>query len=355
MDHLKRTEAGPPGTSGDVNGGLEEFAGEAHTALLESAASLRDYPTLSDLTPETVRQIAAAHGVDFATSLLYHRVRNDGRNRPYIARINRLRTGEAHTPAQARNELIVAIIPAAFYKEKPHSGADGRVIRNAAARLGLRSELVPVHSTGTLAQNSSILLDWLKQRAGQKAILVSLCKGGADVKFAFARPGAPEQLQHVLAWVNVCGTLNGSLIAAWLLKTKVRTVATWVVLKSGGHKLAFLRELVPSASNPLSGPIMLPPQMKLISIAGFPLRRHLSNGFMRRCHTVLSERGPNDGGLLLADVCQVPGAVYPVWGADHYLRPDDRAEQIIAAVLSDLIERPAPERIRNQEEPCPSH
>jgi hypothetical protein len=58
---------------------------------------------------------------------------------------------------------------------------------------------------------------------------------------------------------------------------------------------------------------------------GFPLAQHLTNALARRCYRRVRHLGPNDGaGILLGDVCRLPGHVYPVWGADHYLRPRGR-------------------------------
>lgn len=100
--------------------------------------------------------------------------------------------------------------------------------------------------------------------------------------------------------------------------------------------LTFLREIVPALQGPLSTALELPVSMRLINLVGFPLRRHLTNRFMRQCHRFVSRQGPTDGGVLLADVCHSPGVIYPVWGADHYLRPESRARQIIGAVLEYL-------------------
>jgi hypothetical protein len=59
-----------------------------------------------------------------------------------------------------------------------------------------------------------------------------------------------------------------------------------------------------------------------IHVVGFPLREHLSSAWAQRGHARLAVLGPNDGGgILLADAIAREGLVYPVWGADHYLRP----------------------------------
>lgn len=327
------------------------FRDDNETALRARVAAFAECPTLALLDAEKLREIAAREGVDFATALLYDRVQRADRQAAFIARIDELQ--QRGSAKGASRDTTIAIVPAAFYKEKPHSGADGRVVREAAARVGFHCELIPLGSTGTLAQNSTILLDWLKQHRGEKVILVSLCKGGADVKFALGAPGADRQFGKVQAWVNICGTLNGSPLAQWLLATKPRAFATWLFLKSRGRDFRFLQEITPSSSGPLCGPLRLLPAMQLINLVGFPLRGHLTNGFMRRCHKIISARGPNDGGVLLAEACRLPGLIYPVWGADHYLRPAARAQRILTAVLDYLTVEPRPaERVHNPPEPC---
>jgi hypothetical protein len=300
-------------------------------ALLARAAAFPECPTLASLTAEKLRALTDREGVDFATALLFDRIRRSPRHAAFIDRLDRV---PAEQISPNKPPLTVAVVPAPFYREKPHTGADGRVIRETAASLGFRNELIPLSSTGTLRENSRTLLDWLARRHEEKIILVSLCKGGADVRSALAAPDAAARFANVVAWVNVCGTLNGSPVAEWLLATKPRFFAAWLFCKCRGHNFEFLRELRPSSTGPLSSPLQLPATMRFITLVGFPLRAHLTNAFMRRCHRFISPHGPNDGGVLLADLITLPGDLYPVWGADHYLRPEARAKRIFAAVLN---------------------
>lgn len=149
---------------------------------------------------------------------------------------------------------------------------------------------------------------------------------------------APAAFRNVRAWLNVCGTLGGSPVAAWLVSRKLSFLAAWLFFKCSGHNFEFLRELAPSSRGPLASPLRIPNSMSLISVVGFPLRRHLTNSFMRACHSRIAPLGPNDGGVLLADVCQLPGSLYPVWGSDHYLRPESRGRSLLGAVLEYLKE-----------------
>ena len=304
------------------------------SALLARAASFPEFPSLAELTPERLREVSAREGVEFATALLYDRVKRSPQHSPFIGQIDQWQTPNRKS---ATGNTTVAVVPAAFYRENPGSGADGRLIRQAAGHLGLRAEMVPLLSKGTLAENSKIILDWLANHRGEKIILISLCKGGADVKFALGAPNAQKHFCDVSDWINICGTLNGSPVAEWLLATTPRFFVAWLYCKCRGHDIAFLGELAPSRQSPLAQPLKLPESMRLINIVGFPLRRHLTNRFMRLCYQRVSRQGPTDGGVLLADACRLPGMIYPVWGADHYLRPESRARQIIATILEYLM------------------
>lgn len=308
-------------------------ADPAERKLLARAAATQEFTALRELKAETLRAIAARDGIDFATALLFDRVTRSEPHASFIARVD-----QAHgtIPADFARSVVIAIVPAPFYREMPHSGADGRVIREVAAEAGIACELVPVRSAGTLAENAAILREWLRARAGRRIVLVSLCKGGADVKFALAQPHSTGDFAEVAAWINICGTLRGSHVARWSMATRSRLLATWIYCRCKGAGTQFLRELAPTVTGPLAAPLRLPATLRLFSIVGFPLRVHLTNAYMRRCHAIIAPAGPNDGGVLLADVSELPGPIYPVWGADHYLRPDARARRILAGVLGYL-------------------
>jgi hypothetical protein len=294
--------------------------------------------SLGELTPETLRRIAAEHGIDAATAFAFDRVCQSSQHAAFIRRVDALQS--ASCEAALPPDFLIGIVPAAFYREMPHTGADGRVLRETASRLGLQVETIPIRSTGTLAENAASIHDWLARQTAGRIILISLCKGGADLKHALR--GNAGAFQRVVAWINVCGTLDGSPFAAWLLKSKPRFIATWLYFKCQRRNFEMLREIVPASNGPLARPLALPSTLRLISVVGFPLRGHLTNAFMRRCHRFIAAAGPNDGGVLLADAVQLPGLLYPVWGADHYLRPDARASAVLAAVLRYLAETRSP-------------
>jgi hypothetical protein len=195
-------------------------------------------------------------------------------------------------------------------------------VREQAESIGCPTDLVPLSTTGTLQQNARILCDWLSAQPDRPVILVSLSKGGPDIKFALGQPDAETAFRKVQAWISLCGILNGTPMADWLLSKSPVPSLVRLYYRLRGQDFEFLRELRYRAGGPLDSELRLPPHLRLISIAGFPRREHLTRRASRRCHARLERFGPNDGGLILEDVCALPGLIYPIWGADHYLQPN---------------------------------
>jgi hypothetical protein len=301
--------------------------------LLETAQ-----PPVSVAFPHAgeLREIAAREGVDAATNRLYRGLLESPVHGHFIRRVAEI--CQAGKPFSWNRDASLVIVPGAFYREHPRSGADGRLVREQAERLGCPTELIPLASTGTLRENARSICDWLARQPARPMILASLSKGGADVKVALNEPDAGRAFKHVVAWISLSGILAGTPMADWVLSRRLGAVLTRLYYRLRGQNLHFLRELRYGSGLPLDFDLRLPPHIQLISIVGFPLREHLTRGISRRCHRRLSSLGPNDGGLVLADVCALPGLVYPVWGADHYLQPAAEASVLVAAVLQYLSE-----------------
>jgi hypothetical protein len=105
-----------------------------------------------------------------------------------------------------------------------------------------------------------------------------------------------------------------------------------------GRDFHFLTDLRQGRDTLLDLPWQPAPVMKIVSVIGFPLRRHVTGRYSRFCHRTLSAHGPNDGTTSLSDLQDWPGEIYPVWGMDHYFRPEQVAQRLIAAVLQYVLE-----------------
>lgn len=239
-------------------------------------------------------------------------------------------------PRAIAEGTIVAIAPAALYREYRKSGADGKRLRDAADRAGLAVETIPLEPTGGLETNAHILLQWLRECRHPNVVIASLSKGGADVKKAVTLD--PAAFARVSAWISVGGLLNGTPLARWLLSNERFPLAFRSVNRIRGVSFRFLEDLDRRPGGPLDFPLVLPAHLQLVHILGFPLAEHATNWLSRVFHRRLAPLGPNDGFMLLDDLAQWPGLVYPLWGADHYFRTKQDPGPLMERLLSMAVE-----------------
>jgi len=311
-------------------------------ALRQRAAEWLEFPVLENLSGEGLKTLSNRAGVDFATAVLFDRFLKSARHGPFIQQIDALR--QDTTRFTSLPDTKVVIVPGALYQERPDLGGDGRLVREVAERFGYETALIPLASFGSVTTNVQLLCDWLQAHRHQRMILVSLSKGSADLKQALARPEASEVFHNVLTWVNVCGPLNGTRMANWVLDGRLRSWFFRAKCRWQKRDFDLITELEHAPKAPLAGAVQLPPRMRLLSLVGFPLRRHLTTRHSRFCHRTLARWGPNDGTISLADLLNWPGNIYPVWGADHYFKPRELATELIAAALRHLAAKENCER-----------
>ena len=301
---------------------------DADRPLLAQAACR--VPT-GELSEQDLRDLMASDGIDLATALLYQHICTSVRHHDFIQRVNL-----PDPPQPPRQTPLVVIMPGAFHVEYPHTGADGARLLALASQMGWRGDRVQAPSLGSMSENAAALVDLLSRHRGEPIILVSLSKGGLDVRAALARPNATSELQDVRAWVNISGLVFGTPLIAWLRARPLRWLGVRLLLRVRRQQLAHLEELHRSGTKPAGTFPPIPPHLRAIHIVGFPLQRHLSNNWARRGHARLAALGPNDGGgILLHDVTRLPGDVYPVWGADHYLNPSWDINPLLLRLLQE--------------------
>ena len=291
-----------------------------------------------NLSAETILAISNQEGIDFTTTLLYQHIRQAAEHATFIRSI------ESYDDDSNRSfdpNLRIVIVPGAFYREFPESGADGRLLRQAAQELGIQIDLIPLKSFGSLKDNAAIIENWLRQNNDRPIVLVSLSKGASDLRVAFAQQNAHQIFQSVKVWINLSGITYGSPIVEWLFAYKLRSLWYRLLLSLQGHDFQITREMGCDPTSPLSDDIKIPPHIQMIHVVGFPLQRHMTSPIARRMHRRIAPQGPNDGGgIRLADVLRLPGLVYPVWGADHYLRPPGRDMQRLIRAFLHFVSEP---------------
>ena len=153
------------------------------------------------------------------------------------------------------------------------------------------------------------------------------------MKLAMSEPDGLELFHNVVAWINVCGPLSGSRMANWILESRIRTWFFQCKFRWQKREFKIVSDLRHGGDALLDFVFRPPESMRMVSLIGFPLHQHMTTRFSRFCHRTLFPYGPNDGTTSLSDLQSVPGEIYPVWGMDHYFRPESEARNLVAAIL----------------------
>jgi hypothetical protein len=297
--------------------------------LLQSAADWIGPRQLKELDDQLLCELVRVKGIDFATAVLYDQL---CRRTDVAELLSRFRQQKNRKNAVS-TVGHVAIVPGALYREYPQTGADGRTILAEVQRLGWSAELVPVPSAASPHENGEYLCEWLNRQQLDDLVLVSLSKGGADVKCAMLLPGAAEAFSRVSGWVNFGGILDGAPMVEWACTRWITRSWYRGVCKVGGYDFNAFESLRRNDMSPLSFPLQIFHHIKTIHVVGVPLRRHLSSRRAKRWHRRLARWGPNDSVTLLTDVLRWPGKVFPVWGTDHYWQERWDARRLVPFLL----------------------
>jgi hypothetical protein len=260
------------------------------------------------------RSDARIVALDQATRALYERVRETPKNRALWHAIEGVTC--ARPPVAA--DLRIVLVPGILYRDFPQTGADGAVLREIAAKLEIPFDTVPVDGTEGLARAADLInARLLAVPEENRVLLFSLSKGSAEVRHALSRPLGSVAFRRVHAWISVSGLPFGTPTAETVFRRPLARawLSAWFWFRR--WKLERVRELLlhrPGAS------LEIPPHLEFVQIAAFPLHSQLRERRSRRFQRRLAVFGPNDGFAVLDELAVLPGSLYPVWGADHYLR-----------------------------------
>jgi hypothetical protein len=289
-------------------------------------------PSSSERQPEGA--LTKVSMIDETTAQLYERVRISPHNRLLIEAID----GPGDAPKTAIGaDVCVVLVPGLLYRQFPETGADGTALRDIANAMSIPFVTIPLDGTEGLEASAATIGEWLQFRVppAKAIVLVSLSKGSAEVMHALARFDVRPAFRRVVAWISVSGLPLGTPSMELIMKNPLRRAFLSAYCFVRGWKLGPIREVL--AHRPWQGK-MLPPHITLFQVVAFPLYGHLRDRPSRRLHRQLAKIGPSDGYALLEELARLPGYLYPVWGADHYLRGMDELPARLAKVLAFVIE-----------------
>lgn len=271
------------------------------------------------LVQKDILEITQVHGIDMATRCYYEYLLQSEHG-DFKKMIDQYAPDSCYTSDVSKGQAIkILIIPGMFYKEHPEVGADGQLVISIAQQCGFDAEILKNRSKGSIAENVSILEQKLAHDKASKIWLVSMSKGGAEVRSYLQSCNIPDSVK---GWLNIAGINQGSPHAARKMSSKLRKLFYAILCKLMKVDYKVLSELHPeyqlwstkSGSNKSWNK-----EINCIHVVPIPLRSHLQSMSKKRYEQLLSY-GPNDGMVPVYDAEQLPGKIYPLWGIDHFMR-----------------------------------
>ncbi len=284
--------------------------------------------------------------VDEATESLVREIESNETNRRFTTLVESHAAALRAGAAEKGSDYLVLVVPGFLYRSLPANGADLAAPRRLFSNLGIDVRLLEVGESAPVEQNAQRVASSLRAlaRDGRRVILVSASKGGAETLEALAEMGR-SSTETVAAWINIVGTLNGTLLADRamcgmdrLLTKAAHTVCRW--------DLGGVLSLSPAVRQPRRWFEDLPEDLLVINVIAAPKSTEVSKR-AREGYRALAPLGPNDGLTLLEDA-MVPGRVTVTRrGTDHFFGGtaiDELAYGLLRAVEEQLAIPPPQKR-----------
>jgi hypothetical protein len=283
-----------------------------------------------------------ASSIDAAATAFASAMEGLPRNRAFRAAFERaLASPGAAIPGADR--YLFVFVPGWLYWRQPESGADFARPRRVIGELGVAHRLAEIDENGTVDENAAMLAGELAslREDGRRVVLVSTSKGGPETLAALDRLRASGRADHVAAWVNIGGLLNGTVLAdretVW-----PRSWLAAIGFAFMGLDTAAISSMTTDASRKRFASAALPGHVLVVNYLGVPRASEVTSRAQDGYET-LAEHGPNDGLTLLADAIVPGGTTLLERGLDHYfVTPDlDRRIAALAAALLGELDAPA--------------
>jgi len=268
-----------------------------------------------------LKRLADRTSMDFAALIFARALTSGSRSRSVQAAFDRFllegpdRSGEAlRRPGAFPYTVLFA--PSWLYKSRPENGADFGNQRKLLESLGIGNGLIESGQSDSVEDNAAVIVRTIRARGCQdgRIVVVSASKSGAEAATALSGLTA-EEAACVAAWINLAGALRGTPLADSALRAPVRWMARGIFWLSGWRWDA-LESMETERSQRRLDTLRLPESVLVLNVVAVPVSG--SVGYQVYAgYQMLTEHGPNDGVVLLADTVWRGGVNIVALGADH--------------------------------------
>jgi hypothetical protein len=275
-------------------------------------------------TQERLHAIGADASMDFAALTFAQSLLADDHSQPaQRAFAQALEDGPEASEAWLRRPgafpYTVLFAPGWLYESHSASGADFAAQRRAFERLGLAHRLIPTQQDGSVENNAAVVAQAVREVASERTnvILVSASKASADVAYALTRLLAPDELTHVVGWLNAGGALRGTPLA----DKGLRPPTSWIVslaFRIKGWSLDGVNSMRSQVSRSRFDSAWIPEWIAVVNLVAVPVSGTVGRQ-VRGGYWAMRKEGPTDGVVPIADSVWPGGVNIVALGSDHLL------------------------------------
>ena len=238
-------------------------------------------------------------------------------------------------------EYEILVVPTYLYKRFFSVGADMAIPRAALKKAGLTCHFVETQDDGAVEANADIVAAAIRAHAksDRRLIILSASKSGPEVALALTKLG-PAETQHVAAWINAMGALQGTPLVDDRLFPDLE-------IFMGKVDVAGTESMATPRSRRRFDSFRIPEHVLVVNYFGVPVVGSVSF-LASKSYLPLRKYGPNDGTVLLPDMIFPGGVTLTELGSDHFMRrkPLDIVTVALTITVINWLEHPDGELVR---------
>jgi hypothetical protein len=287
---------------------------------------------------DDLKRIAKEFSVDLAALFWAHEVLRDEVNttvqKIFIDNLEAVRKGATDVQTQ---DYVLILAPGLDYKENGHlTGADLKTQVELFRKMGVRVQFVEVPPLGTVEECATVIAAAIRNNLDKKIILSGASSAGPAIHLALAKHISPKESEHIVAWLNLGGVVNGSPVIDWMdsgLTYPIWRILLWV---KGWNPETF-RSLRADISRERASKLKIPGHIKVINYIGLSLSGNISK-FAEDKYCIMRSEGPNDGLALLPDMVLPNSSTIIAPTSDHFFAEDPLIKEKSIALLKTVLE-----------------
>lgn len=295
---------------------------------------------------EDLKQIAAQFSNDFAALYPADRLRQDQQNREVQGIFHQylsMPEQELYEPPVLTEDYVILLVPGWNYTNNGRiTGSDFAAPRRLLDRLGIENHLLLVPPNGSVMQSARVIADAVVERraSGQRVIVVGASAAGPAIHYTLGKLFDHDQLEHVVAWVNLGGILQGSPLIDYFQPWPQKLMLNIALVFYGWDNDEII-SMSAMQSRARIKSLNLPTHIVVINYLGLSLTGSLSSLSIYK-YPLIADQGPNDGLTPLVDIIAPNSLTLVATGSDHYFGEDPQISlKTIAMVKTvlDLLQR----------------